>query len=108
MVNYECDYSEENSLQTRKQEIENAPVVPRINRHLLREGEQFGVCSGGAVLCDNRSDLSLANPCSRRRVARILPERAGLIVWCVAGIGTAGNESNFQAFGETLGVTPST
>jgi hypothetical protein len=29
-------------------------------------------------------------------------------VWCVAGIGTAGNESNFQAFGETLGVTPST
>src|ERR1043166_395423 len=54
MVNYECDYCEENSLQTCKQEIENAPVVPRINRRLLREGEQFGVCSGGAVLCDNR------------------------------------------------------
>jgi hypothetical protein len=80
MSSYECDYSEENGLQKRKQEIEEAPVVPRINPRVLCEGKQFGVCSRGAVLCDNRGYLSLANPCSRRRTARIPPARGDLIV----------------------------
>ena len=80
MSSYECDYSEENRLQKRKQEIEEAPVVPRNNPRLLCQGKQFGVCSRGAVLCDNRGNLSLANPCSRRRTARILPARGDLIV----------------------------
>ena len=78
MFNYECDYSEENDLQTRKQEIENAPVIPRINPRLRCEGEQFGVYSRGAVLCDNRGDLSLANPCSRSRITGIFPTRTDL------------------------------
>jgi hypothetical protein len=80
MSSYECDYSEENGLQKCKQEIENAPVVPRINPCLFFEGKQFGVCSRGAVLCDNRGDLSLANPCSRRRITGIFPTRTDLIV----------------------------
>jgi hypothetical protein len=80
MSSYECDYSEENGLQKRKQEIEEAPVVPRINPRLLCEGKQFGVCSRGAVLCDNRGDLSLANPYSRRRITGIFPTRTDLIV----------------------------
>ena len=79
MSSYECDYSEENSLQKRKQEIE-AAVVPRINPRLLCEGKRFGVSSRGPVLCDNRGDLSVANPCSCRRTARILPARGDLIV----------------------------
>jgi len=77
---YECDFSEENSLQKRRQEIEEAPVVPRINARLLCEGKRFGVSSRGPVLCDNRGYLSLANPCSCRRTARILPARGDLIV----------------------------
>jgi hypothetical protein len=80
MSSYERDYSEENGLQKRKQEIEEAPVVPRINPRLLCEGKRFGVSSRGPVLCDNCGDLSLANPYSRRRTARILPARADLIV----------------------------
>jgi hypothetical protein len=31
-----------------------------------------------AVLCDNRGDLSLANPCRGRRATRVLPARARL------------------------------
>jgi hypothetical protein len=69
MFNYECDYSEENGLQTCEQQIDKARVVPRINPRLLCQGKQFGVCSRGVVLCDNRGDLSLAHPCSRRRIA---------------------------------------
>ena len=71
MSSYECRYSEENRLQNCKQEIEGTPVVPRIDPRLLCEGKQFGVCSRGAVLCDNRGDLSLANPCSGRRITGI-------------------------------------
>jgi predicted CopG family antitoxin len=33
-----------------------------------------------AVLCDNRGDLSLANPCSGRRITGIFPTRTDLIV----------------------------
>jgi hypothetical protein len=80
MSSYECDYSEENGLQKCKQEIERAPVVPRIDPRLLCEGKQFGVCRRGAVLCDNRGDLSLANPCSGRRITGIFPTRTDLIV----------------------------
>ena len=80
MSSYECDYSEENGLQKCKQEIERAPVVPRIDPRLLCEGKQFGVCSRGAVLCDNRGDLSLANPFSGRRITGIFPTRTDLIV----------------------------
>jgi hypothetical protein len=80
MSTYECDYSEENGLQKCKQEIERAPVVPRIDPRLLCEGKQFGVCSRGAVLCDNRGDLSLANLCSGRRITGIFPTRTDLIV----------------------------
>ena len=80
MSSYECDYSEENSLQKRKQEIEEASVIPRLNPRLFCEGKRFGVSSRGPVLCDNRGDLSLANPCSCRRTARILPARDHLIV----------------------------
>jgi cell fate (sporulation/competence/biofilm development) regulator YlbF (YheA/YmcA/DUF963 family) len=37
MSSYECDYSEENSLQKRKQEIEEASVIPRLNPRLFCE-----------------------------------------------------------------------
>ena len=66
MFNYEGDYSEENGLQKCKQEIENASVLARTNSRLFCEGKQFGVLSRGAVLCDNRGNLSLANPRSGR------------------------------------------
>ena len=80
MSSYECDYSEENGLQKCKQEIERAPVVPRIDPRLLCEGKQFGVCRRGAVLCDNRGDLSVANPCSGRRTTGIFLTHTDLIV----------------------------
>ena len=94
MSSYECDYGEENGLQKCKQEIEKAPLVSRINRRLLYEGKQLGVCHRGAVICDNRGDLSLANPCSCRRVTGIFPTRARLTT-AVAGVGNAGRESYF-------------
>jgi hypothetical protein len=75
MFSYECDYSEENGFQKCKQEIGKSPLVPRSNSHLLYEGKQFGVCRRGTVLCDHRGDLSLANPCSRRRITRIFAAR---------------------------------
>jgi|SRR5512133_2367716 hypothetical protein len=80
MFNYECDYSEENGFQKCKQEVGKVPLVPRSNSRLLYEGKQFGVCRRGTVLCDHRGDLSLANPCSRRRITRIFPARTDLIV----------------------------
>jgi hypothetical protein len=80
MFSYECDYSEENSLQKCKQEIANAPVIPRINACLPREGKQFGVCRRGVVLCNNRGNLSVADPRSRRRIARMFPARRELTV----------------------------
>ena len=61
-------------------EIERATIVPRIDSRLLREGKQFGVCSRGVVLCDNRGDFSLANPCSGRRITGIFPTHTDLIV----------------------------
>ena len=95
MFKHERDYSEENSFpriaqrNTREKNSDqrkveenpdHPPVVPRISPHLLCEGTQFGVRSRSTVLCDNRGDLSLANPGSRRRTARILPARGDLIV----------------------------
>ncbi len=80
MSSYECNYSEENGLQKCKQEIERAPVVPRFDPRLFCEGKQFGVCSRGAVLCDNRGGLSLANLCSGRRITGIFPTRTDSIV----------------------------
>jgi hypothetical protein len=68
MSYHERDYSEENSFQTCKRQIENAPVIPRIDPRLLRERKQFGVCRRGAVLCADHGNLRLADPCSRRRV----------------------------------------
>lgn len=76
MFKHERDYSEENSFprtarrSTREknsgqrkveENLDHAPVVPRISPHLLCEGTQFGVRSRSTVLCDNRGDLSLAN-----------------------------------------------
>jgi hypothetical protein len=43
MSSYECDYSEENGLQKCEQEIEKAPLVPRIDPRLFCEGKRFGV-----------------------------------------------------------------
>ena len=95
MFNHERDYSEENSFprsaqrSTREknsdqwkveENLDHPPVVPRINPHLPRERTPFGVRSRSTVLCDNRGHLSLANPGSRRRTARILPARGDLIV----------------------------
>ena len=77
MFKHERDYSEENSFpriaqrSTREknsgqwkveENLDHSPVVPRINPLLLCEGTQFGVRSRSGVLCDNRGDLSLANP----------------------------------------------
>jgi hypothetical protein len=93
MSSYECDYSEENSFprgthgsvrekngdqRNVEENLDHPPVVPRISACLLRERKQFGVCPRGAVLCDNRGDLSLANPCRGRRATRVLPARARL------------------------------
>jgi len=72
MFNYECDYSEENGLQKCKQETGKALLVPRSNPRLFYEGKQFGVCRRGAV--------SLANPRSHWRAARIFPSCFGLSV----------------------------
>ena len=95
MFKHERDYSEENSFpriaqrNTREknrdqwkveENLDHPPVVSRIYPLLLCEGTQFGVRSRSTVLCDNRGDLSLANPCSCRRTARILPARGDLIV----------------------------
>ena len=93
MFSHERDYSEENSFPRNTQgniknsdqrkvekKFEHPSVVPRISAYLLCEGTQLGVCSRGPVLCDNRGDLSLANPCSRRRITGIFPTRTDLIV----------------------------
>jgi hypothetical protein len=95
MFKHERDYSEENSFprtaqrSTReknsdqrrvKENLDQPPVVPRISPHLFCERTQFGVRSRSLVLCDNRSDLSLANPCSRRRITRAFSARTELIV----------------------------
>ena len=93
MFNHERDYSEENSFPRNPQgnirkknsgqrkieeNFDYQSIVPRISARLLCEGKQFGVCSRGAVLCDNRGDLGLANPCGRRRVTGIFPTRTDL------------------------------
>ena len=95
MFKHERDYSEEDSFpriaqrSTREQNsgqrkveenLDHPPVVPRINPLLLCEGTQFGVRSGSTVLCDNRGDLSLANPCRCRRITRVFSARTKLIV----------------------------
>jgi hypothetical protein len=41
MSSYECDYSEENGLQKCEQEIEKAPLDPRIDPRLLCEGNSL-------------------------------------------------------------------
>src|SRR5882762_5692741 len=95
MFKHERDYSEENSFprtaprNTREknsdqrkieENLDHPPVVPRISPHLLCEGTQFGVRSRSTVLCDNRGDLSLANPCGCRRITRVFSARTKLIV----------------------------
>ena len=95
MFKHERDYSEENhfprtarrSIREKnsdqrkvEEELDHLPVVPRISPLLLCEGTQFGVRSRGTVFCDNRGDLSLANAYRRRRIARVFPARANLIV----------------------------
>jgi hypothetical protein len=111
MFNHERDYSEENGLSRNarekigekssdqwknEQNLDRPPVASRVSPLLLREGKQLGVCNRGAVLCDNRRDLSVANPCSRRRASRISPTRACLSA-PVAGMGDVGGESYFWA-----------
>ena len=95
MFKHERDYSEENSFpriaqrNTREknsdqrkveENLDHPPVVPRTNPHLLCEGTQFGVRSRSTVLCDNRGDLSMANPCGCRRITRVFSARTKLIV----------------------------
>ena len=93
MFNHERDYSEENSFARNAREsigeknsdqrkieekLDHPSVVPRIRARILRERKRVGVCTRGAVLCDYRRDLSLANSCSRRRATGIFPTRADL------------------------------
>jgi hypothetical protein len=95
MFEHERDYSEENRFrraarrsirekdsEQRKVEkkLDHPPVVPRVSPHLLCEGTQVGVCGRSTVFCDNRGDLSVANSCSRRRIARVFAARTKLIV----------------------------
>ena len=116
MFSHERDYSEENSFPRNTQgntgkknsdqrkvekKFEHPSVVPTINACLLRERKQFGVCSGGVVLCDHCGDLSLANPYSRWRVARLLPERTSLSSLDPGIVGT-GQEADIQNYGSTL------
>ena len=71
---------EKNSDQRKVEEhLGHPPVVPGISPHLFCERKQFGVRTRSTVLCDNRRDLSLANPRSRRRIARIFPAHPDLI-----------------------------
>jgi hypothetical protein len=94
MFNHERDYSEENgfpriakgSIREKnsnqrkiKKNLDHPWVVPRISARLLRERKQFGVCTRGAVFCDNRGNLRMANACRCRRIARIFP-RVGVSV----------------------------
>jgi hypothetical protein len=84
MFSHERDYSEENSFPPNTQgsiceensgqrkieeNLDHPSVAPRIGARIFRERTQFGVCRRGAILCDHRRDLSLANLGSRRRVA---------------------------------------
>src|ERR671930_618187 len=77
MFDHERDYSEENSFSRTAQRssgeknsdqrkveenLGHPPVVPRISPHLPCERTQSGVRIRGAVLCDNRGDLRMANP----------------------------------------------
>jgi hypothetical protein len=95
MFKHERDYSEENrfprtlrrSIREKdsdqrkvEEKLDRPPVVPRISPHLLCKGTQLGVRSRSTVLFDNRGNLSLANPCHRRRITRIFPPRTELIV----------------------------
>src|SRR5437868_7088781 len=94
---HERDYSEENGFPRNSQgstreknsdqrkfeeNLDHPSVNPRTSARLLRERKQVGVCRRGVVLCDNRGDLSLANLCSRRRIAGIFPTRIELtVIW---------------------------
>jgi len=93
MFSHERDYSEENSFPRNTQgnirekksgqrkvekKLDYGSFVPRIGACLLRERKQLGVCTRGAVLRDNRGDISLANPYSRWRAARVFAEHTRL------------------------------
>jgi hypothetical protein len=93
MFRHERDYSEENSFprntqgnirekksgqRTVEKKLDQPSFVPRISARLLRKRKQFGVCTRGAVLRDNRGDISLAHPHSRWRTTRVFPEHTRL------------------------------
>ena len=111
MFEHERDYSEENRFPRTAQrsirgkdsdqrkveeKLDHPPLVPRISPHLLCEGTQVGVRSRSTVFCDNRGDLSLANPCSRRRTTGIFPTRIELIVRVCSRHRSAGVNLIFQ------------
>jgi hypothetical protein len=119
MFSHERDYSEENSFPRNTQghirqknsdqpkveeKLDHPPLVPRFSACLLRERKQFGICIRGAVLCDNRGDISLANSHSRWRVTTVLPEHTRLSA-AEPGISDADQGADVQNKGCALKTT---
>ena len=76
---YECDYGKENGEQTDAEEnIDNAPVIPRIDPELLRERKELGICHRSTALRHHRGDFSVADLRRCRRAERVSPAQREL------------------------------
>ena len=67
MFNYERDYGQENGETRTEPNMEDPPVIPRINSELFCERKELGICHRSTAFCDHRCDFGLADGHSRQR-----------------------------------------
>jgi DNA-binding transcriptional ArsR family regulator len=67
MFKYERDYGQKNGETNTEPNMEDPPVIPRINSELFCERKKLGICHRSAAFCHHRRDFGVADACSRRR-----------------------------------------
>jgi hypothetical protein len=78
MFNYERDYGQKNGEMHTQPNVEDPPVIPRINSELFCERKALGIRHRSAAFCHHRRDFGLANCRSGRRDQRISPNYGDL------------------------------
>jgi hypothetical protein len=78
MFNYERDYGQKNDQTHIEPNMEDPPVIPRINSELFCERKALGICHRSAAFCHHICDFGLANCRSGRRDQRTSPNYGDL------------------------------
>jgi hypothetical protein len=76
MLNYERDYVQKNNETDTEPNVQEPPVVPRINSELFCQRKESGIYHRSAAFRDHRRDFGVAHCRSGWRHERISPKHS--------------------------------